>query len=194
MVTAKAAMDILAHAHLVNVVMNTLANEWTNSCMTDDCTEPTTKQIKAVRTSLRRTATIATKAAIALAAECGVNDSSSDSASLMTAVADQAARSDDRIVRSKRTKAAMRLMQSAGKRISSRTTFGWSVDPHDPARVVEDPHEQATIAQIVTLSRSGVSWRAICRELDRRGITCRGHKWHHDVVGRILARTTGQAR
>lgn len=86
-----------------------------------------------------------------------------------------------------RTKDAMLFHQAGGRRMSKLPPFGWTVDPDDPARLIEHTTEQATIRRIVECRKQGMGYRAICRWLDDNGHQGRG-SWHHQKVKNILQR------
>lgn len=98
-----------------------------------------------------------------------------------------------------RTKAAMQRHQRAGRRMSGTfrrkggqvialVPFGRMLDPQDPARMVDHPEELKTIALVREFARDGLGCCAIARMLGEAGRLCRGRKWHHETVKRILAR------
>ena len=81
--------------------------------------------------------------------------------------------------------------------MSDRVPYGWKADPGSPIGakghhlgIVEDPDEQANIVRILELHGQNVGLRSICRRLDEAGIACRGHKWRHTTVRRIIMRVT----
>jgi len=65
----------------------------------------------------------------------------------------------------------------------------WRPDPSDPARLVEDADEQATIRRIREKHRIGRGLREIARRLDAAGIGCRGGRWSHSTVRSVLLRS-----
>jgi len=84
-----------------------------------------------------------------------------------------------------RTKDAMLFHQSNGRRMSKLPPFGWSVNPDDPAMLIENPTEQAAISRIVEMRKQGMGYRTICRWLKDNGYP---GSWHHQKVKRILQR------
>jgi len=95
----------------------------------------------------------------------------------------------ERRVTAARTKASMLRHQASGRRMSKQTPFGWAIDPADPARMIENITEQQVIQHIIAMQESSMSLRAICRQLESEGISCRNNpKWHHTTVKRILQR------
>jgi DNA invertase Pin-like site-specific DNA recombinase len=105
-----------------------------------------------------------------------------------------------------RTSQAMRHYQSQGRRMGrlDRCPYGYHVDPagptvegkdgqERPARMAEDPAEQATIARIRQLRAEGLGLRRIARALDAAGLDCRGRRWCHSTVKAILSRAGQQA-
>ncbi|MCK5604752.1 recombinase family protein [Candidatus Pacearchaeota archaeon] len=95
----------------------------------------------------------------------------------------------ERKVIAARTKTAMLRHQARGRRISSNPPFGFSVDPVDSQRLIEHSGEQATLSRIKVLKDNNCTLRAICRTLQSEGYKCRGSKWHHATIKRILNRT-----
>ena len=89
---------------------------------------------------------------------------------------------------SERTTAAMAHKRAKGERIGS-VPFGYDLAA-DGATLVENDHEQQTIAVIRDLRSEGESFRAIAAELTRRGIPTKtgGEKWIHTAVARIVNR------
>ncbi|AQT68055.1 DNA-invertase hin [Anaerohalosphaera lusitana] len=95
----------------------------------------------------------------------------------------------ERKVIAARTKAAMLRHQANGKRMSKHPPYGFTVDPLNPGRLIEHETEQQVIQQIIAMKESGLSLRAICRELQEAGINCRDKtNWHHSTVQRIIQR------
>ena len=88
-----------------------------------------------------------------------------------------------------RTKAAMLRHQANGKRMSKQPPYGFAIDPDNPAGLIENITEQQIIDLIITMKDSGLSFRAICRQLQSDGIKCRDNpNWHHTTVKRIINR------
>lgn len=89
-----------------------------------------------------------------------------------------------------RTRAAMRRKQANGERMSSHAPYGWQVDPHDASRLAPEPIEAAVVATILRLRADGQSLRSIATTLDAQGAPCRGQRWRHQAVERIIRRET----
>lgn len=87
-----------------------------------------------------------------------------------------------------RTREAMLRHQSAGRRMSAQTPYGWRVDPENAALMIADDEERAVIEQIVRFRAGGHGLRVIGRKLAKRGIDCRGGAWHHTTIKKILER------
>lgn len=89
---------------------------------------------------------------------------------------------------------ARKQPQTIGRRMTrpDRCPFGWKPHPKNPARLVQDPHEQQTIQHIIEVSQNpAMGPRAICRHLDSVGYKRRGGKrWAgaHGLVRAILDR------
>jgi hypothetical protein len=61
-----------------------------------------------------------------------------------------------------------------------------------PAQLVDCPAEQAVIDRICLEREQDNGLREIARLLDAEGITCRGRRWHHSTIKRILSRIGGE--
>jgi site-specific DNA recombinase len=62
-----------------------------------------------------------------------------------------------------------------------------------PARLIDNPEEQAVIEQIRLLRSGGKGSKSIARALDAQGIACRGHGWNYSTVRAILRRVARNA-
>ncbi len=89
---------------------------------------------------------------------------------------------------SERTIAALSHKAGRGERIGE-IPFGWTLAP-DGASLVENPAEQAILADIRELRADGWTYRAIAAELTRRGVLTKKGKarWTHQSVASILSR------
>jgi len=89
-----------------------------------------------------------------------------------------------------RTSTAMLRHQANGRRMTHAAycPFGKQPDPLDPARLIDHPEEQATIATIEAARAEGRGFKAIAHLLDAKGLPCRGQRWHHTTVRSILRR------
>lgn len=94
----------------------------------------------------------------------------------------------ERELTAERTRDAMRHHQANGRRMSDREPYGYRRDENNAALLQEDPLEQRIIKCVVLFGKRGRGLRDIGRKLARRGILCRGGKWHHSTIKRILAR------
>lgn len=97
----------------------------------------------------------------------------------------------EREVISERTSEAMLRHQANGRRMSNLSPIGTRRDPDEPTRLVPDPAEQDAIHRIIALAATGMGCREIARTLDAAGILCRGHAWHHDIIGKVIRRNSG---
>ena len=70
--------------------------------------------------------------------------------------------------------------------MSSQIPYGYSVDPEDIHRIVENPDEQKVLAEIWERHERGESNHAIARALDPA--TSRRGRWHPEVVRHIVMR------
>jgi len=104
-----------------------------------------------------------------------------------------------------RTADAMRRHQGAGRRMSavigrpfgqeeaSCLPYGRRADPDDARRLVWDESELAALARIRQLAAEGKKLREIARLMNEAGELCRGKRWHHQQVKRLLARSAEPA-
>jgi len=85
-----------------------------------------------------------------------------------------------------RTRAAIRRMQSEGRRMCAihLLPFEQMPDPADNSRMVENPDEQKVIQRILELKQTGISLRAIARQLNDEGYMPRmvRRKWKGENV------------
>lgn len=96
----------------------------------------------------------------------------------------------------RRTGAAMKQHQAQGRRMSSKPPYGWRIarsgprnpDSGLPVRLVRDAGEQSLIRRIVALRSQGLSTRAIAQHFNAEEVTCRGGKWQHGLVAKLLRR------
>jgi DNA invertase Pin-like site-specific DNA recombinase len=102
-----------------------------------------------------------------------------------------------------RTKAAMLRHQDSGRRMSSRTPYGWTQDfdkeAHAKAQAEQGimtprawlkpcPEEQEIIKYIQELRKSGLGYHGIANRLMAEDKPCRGGKWFHTTIKAILKR------
>lgn len=98
----------------------------------------------------------------------------------------------------RKTSEHMLEMQSNGKRVSKRLPYGYEIIPDSeipkgcklPSKMRENAAEQLVILAIMSYHRCGLSARSIARYLNEDGKTCRGNKWHHQTVNRIISRNS----
>jgi DNA invertase Pin-like site-specific DNA recombinase len=95
----------------------------------------------------------------------------------------------ERKVIAARTRAAMRRHQANHRKVSSIAPYGYTIDPHEPNRLVLLEREQQIIRIIQRFKNRGYSYRKICRKLHSKNIAPRGHHWHHATIKKILERT-----
>lgn len=95
----------------------------------------------------------------------------------------------ERKLMNSRTRHAMRVYQSQGRRMSLHPPYGWSDDPTDSKRLVPNHKERDVIKRIVTLWKEDNSLRNIGTILTREGVAPRTKNvWHHQSIGKILVR------
>jgi DNA invertase Pin-like site-specific DNA recombinase len=90
----------------------------------------------------------------------------------------------ERNVIGERTRAALQHKKAQGEFVGT-APFGYR---REGDLVVEDPEEQKTIAEVVSMAQAGMSRRAITEELnrERQQYRPRGRRWHLNTVARIL--------
>jgi len=87
-----------------------------------------------------------------------------------------------------RTRMRMRQHQRNGRRMSRIPPFGWRDDPDNDRRLIEDECEQDAIRAIVAMDADGLGPRPIARALAEANVPCRGGRWQHSLVRRVLRR------
>lgn len=110
-----------------------------------------------------------------------------------------AAKYQRRIIRD-RTARRMREHQKNGRRVGRIDRRPYGTRPGDPEirmaggrevlvpRLEPDPEELANIDYIMQLHAQGLSYRAIAKQLEDEGKLCRGSKWYHSTVQKIIKR------
>lgn len=90
-----------------------------------------------------------------------------------------------------RTRAALQHKRTLGERVG-QVPFGYNVGP-DGIELLENPDEQAALADMASMRRHGMSYRGIAAALTARGVSPKNGsaRWSHSAVAAILG---GQAR
>ena len=84
-----------------------------------------------------------------------------------------------------RTKAGLARKREKGERMGM-VPYGWQLDA-DGVHLIDHAPEQAVIVTVRALRTSGLSYRAIADELNRRGMVNRaGGRFNHTQVVRML--------
>jgi len=96
----------------------------------------------------------------------------------------------DRKEKAARTKMAMLRHQASGRRMSAEPPYGKSrFDDGEKKRLIDNPEEQDIIANILLEHEAGQGARQICRDLESRGVLCRGRqRWYHQTIKTIIHR------
>lgn len=76
--------------------------------------------------------------------------------------------------------------RSRGKRLGSKPPYGYTMG--EDGGLVEREDEQKAIKKIHRLRRRGLSVAKIAKNLDKRGPSPRGARWHAKTINRILER------
>jgi len=85
-----------------------------------------------------------------------------------------------------RTAAALAHKRARGEATGGDAPYGFTIAD---GMLIEDEQEQEVIRLVGQLRESGLSYRAIGRELQRRGFTPRtGDAWHANTIRRLAAR------
>ncbi len=85
-----------------------------------------------------------------------------------------------------RTSYAMKQHQANGRRVSKMPPYGFMEDALNPSRLIENPDERETIAEVVRLKDEGLTPFQIAKALDPA--KARFGKWNPITVSRILRR------
>lgn len=115
----------------------------------------------------------------------GVDSSASPEAQLMRTLLDAISQYERASIKrriKRRIKAALRAKKARGEQTGG-VPFGFSAEGKV---LIQNPHEQVTIARIRSLRSSGLSVAAIVEQLHRAGLEARGQRWHATTVSRIL--------
>ncbi len=87
-----------------------------------------------------------------------------------------------------RTRSALAFKRENGQP-TSHPPLGFRVNGSRKHRMLPVPEELEIVRQILDLWRSGLSYRAIVRKLNEKGVpTKRGGRWYHGTVARIVQR------
>ena len=84
-----------------------------------------------------------------------------------------------------RTSDGMLDLQKRGKKVSSCPPYGKRLDGN---QTIDDPAEQSAIAVILKWRQDypDLGPRTMARYADEVGLPCRGKKWHHETIKRIV--------
>lgn len=112
----------------------------------------------------------------------GVTAADTPEGQLMRGLLDLFSQYERAVIRA-RIKAALAVKRSRGGRIANHASYGTA---HSAGQVVPNPAEAAAVARIIKSRLAGKSLRAIVKELNADGVTCRGQRWHLTTVARIV--------
>lgn len=114
-------------------------------------------------------------------------DANDPTSRLMRQIVDAFSEYERALIRA-RTKAALAVKRSQGKRAGT-IPYGYGLAADGSTLVVHSP-ERDTLATIRALADAGHSTRSIAAELNARGLTTRsGGRWAHSYVARFLTQT-----
>jgi len=85
---------------------------------------------------------------------------------------------------SERTRDALQ-MKIANNQRAGQIPYGWRL-AEDRSSLRAHKHEQEAISLIKKLREGGLSFRAICTELEQAGYKAMGYRWHPQTVKNIL--------
>lgn len=122
----------------------------------------------------------------------GVSSASTPEGVLMRTLLDAFAQYERALIRA-RTKAALGTKRARGQRVSRHIPYGLRVGD-DGSSLVPHDDERTLIDRIRTLSGSGLSTRRIAALLDEEGVACRGTRWHHTSIAKIVRNFGDSAR
>ena len=79
--------------------------------------------------------------------------------------------------------------QASGRRMSRRLPYGYTDDPDDPSRMIEEPHEQWVVRRILDMRlKEGMNYNKIAKRLNAERVDNRGGPWWHTTVKAIVGR------
>ena len=84
-----------------------------------------------------------------------------------------------------RTSVSKLSQQKRGKKVSSQPPYGQRLDG---GQIIDDPAEQEAIEEIVGWKQKNPEWgpRRLARMADEHNLPCRGKRWHHTSIQRLL--------
>jgi DNA invertase Pin-like site-specific DNA recombinase len=127
---------------------------------------------------------IAQKAGASICTVTGEGNGVGPEAQLMRTILDAFAQYEKALI-ALRTKAGLARKREKGERIGM-VPYGWQLNA-DGVHLIDHAPEQAVIVAVRALRASGLSYRAIADELNRRGLVNRaGGQFHHTQVVRML--------
>ena len=127
---------------------------------------------------------IAQKVGASILTVSGEGNGQGPEAQLMRTMLDAFAQYEKALI-ALRTKAGMARKREKGERLGM-VPYGWQLDA-DGVHLIDHAPEQAVIATVRVLRASGLSYRAIADELNRRGLVNRaGGRFNHTQVVRML--------
>jgi DNA invertase Pin-like site-specific DNA recombinase len=127
---------------------------------------------------------IAQKAGASICTVTGEGNGVGPEAQLMRTILDAFAQYEKALI-ALRTRAGLARKREKGERIGM-VPYGWQLDA-DGIHLIDHAPEQAVIVNVRALRASGLSYRAIADELNRRGLVNRaGGQFHHTQVVRML--------
>jgi site-specific DNA recombinase len=127
---------------------------------------------------------IAQKAGASICTVTGEGNGIGPEAQLMRTILDAFAQYEKALI-ALRTKAGLARKRERGERIGM-VPYGWQLDA-DGVHLISHALEQAVITVVRALRTSGLSYRAIADELNRRGLVNRaGGRFNHTQVVRML--------
>lgn len=127
---------------------------------------------------------IAQKVGASIMTVSGEGNGEGPEAQLMRTILDAFAQYEKALI-ALRTKAGMARKREKGERLGM-VPYGWQLDA-DGVHLIDHAPEQAVIATVRVLRASGLSYRAIADELNRRGLVNRaGGRFNHTQVVRML--------
>ncbi len=127
---------------------------------------------------------VAAKAGATVATADGMSAEDSPEGALLRTMVDAFA-AYERAVIAARTRSALAVKRSRGERVGS-VPLGYRLGA-DGVRLEADAGEQRTAARARQLREGGLSLRRVAEALNVEGYPCRGARWRHGSVGRLLA-------
>lgn len=88
-------------------------------------------------------------------------------------------------ITAERTSDQMQRLQRAGKAMSKRPPYGKKIVD---GWLIEEPMETEILRMMLSMRRAGMGAKRIAKNFNGNGIDCRGGRWGHKTIDRIILR------